>query len=86
MIAPVITPAWMGTMSGREEKADEERSKRTEMEKWQWKANARLKSGVFIRKKTCNEQKKKKTVKEMEKKRCCHLWEEIGRRGKGKQS
>lgn len=51
MIAPVITPAWMGTMSGREEKADEERSKRTKMEKWQWKANARLKSGVFIRKK-----------------------------------
>lgn len=58
MIAPVITPAWMGTMSGREEKADEERSKRTKMEKWQWKANARLKSGVFIRKKKCNEQKK----------------------------
>lgn len=77
MIAPVITPAWMGTMSGREEKADEERSKRTKMEKWQWKANARLKSGVFIR---------KKIVKEMEKKRCCHLWKEIGRRGKGKQS
>lgn len=85
MIAPVITPAWMGTMSGREEKADEERSKRTKMEKWQWKANARLKSGVFIRKKK-RATNKKKTVKEMEKKRCCHLWEEIGRRGKGKQS
>lgn len=85
MIAPVITPAWMGTMSGREEKADEERSKRTKMEKWQWKANARLKSGVFIRKKNV-QRTKKKTVKVMEKKRCCHLWEEIGRRGKGKQS
>lgn len=59
MIAPVITPAWMGTMSGREEKADEERSKRTKMEKWQWKANARLKSGVFIRKKNVQRTKKK---------------------------
>lgn len=58
MIAPVITPAWMGTMSGREEKADEERSKRTKMEKWQWKANARLKSGVFIRKKNVQRTKK----------------------------
>lgn len=58
MIAPVITPAWMGTMSGREEKADEERSKRTKMEKWQWKANARLKSGAFIRKKNVQRTKK----------------------------